>query len=86
MAKAVSGAPAAPPRGGELVAALMGSVVVEVAHVGVEDLLGVTAARSPISHSNCRACWVTQAAVGWAVTPRMCTRRVLWGSIIGFWA
>ena len=28
------------------------------------------------SMSRLRACWVSQAAVGWAVTPRMCTRRV----------
>ena len=28
------------------------------------------------SMSRLRACWVSQAPVGWAVTPRMCTRRV----------
>ena len=28
------------------------------------------------SMSRLRACWVTQAPVGWAVTPRMCTRRL----------
>ena len=27
-------------------------------------------------HERLRACWVSQAPVGWAVTPRMCTRRV----------
>jgi winged helix-turn helix protein len=121
--------------GGELVAALVWSVVVEVVGVVAEDLLGVAEveeqdpvgaflayraheafrvwvavglrggvlatvmaslaktasnaavnlasrsrirnrnwlARSPISPSNCRACWATHAAVGWAVTPRMCT-------------
>jgi hypothetical protein len=26
--------------------------------------------------SRLRACWVSQAPLGWAVTPRMCTRRV----------
>jgi len=26
--------------------------------------------------SKLRACWVSQAPVGWAVTPRMCIRRV----------
>jgi hypothetical protein len=31
---------------------------------------------SPRSITTLRACWVTQAAVGWALTPRMCTRRV----------
>ena len=34
------------------------------------------AARSPRSITTLRACWVVHAAVGWAVTPRMCTRRV----------
>ena len=34
------------------------------------------AARPPRSITTLRACWVTHAAVGWAVTPRMCTRRV----------
>jgi hypothetical protein len=29
------------------------------------------------SMSRLRACWVSQAPVGWAVTPRMCTRRVV---------
>ena len=33
-------------------------------------------ARSPRSMSRLRACWVTQAPVGWAVIPAMCTRRV----------
>ena len=28
------------------------------------------------SMSRLRASWVSQAPVGWAVTPRMCTRRV----------
>ena len=27
-------------------------------------------------HDQLRACWVSQAPLGWAVTPRMCTRRV----------
>jgi hypothetical protein len=27
-------------------------------------------------HAGARACWVSQALVGWAVTPRMFTRRV----------
>ena len=27
-------------------------------------------------HERLRACWVSHAPVGWAVTPRMCTRRV----------
>ena len=31
---------------------------------------------SPRSMVRLRACWVSQAPVGWAVTPRMCTRRV----------
>ena len=34
------------------------------------------AARSPRSMSRLRACWVTQAPVGWAVIPAMCTRRL----------
>ena len=38
------------------------------------------AARSPRSMSSLRACWAVHAPVGWAVTPRMCTRRV-WISI-----
>ncbi len=37
-------------------------------------------ARSPRSISRLRACWAVHAPVGWAVTPRMCTRRV-WISI-----
>ena len=32
-------------------------------------------ARSPRSMSRLRACWATQAPVGWAVIPAMCTRR-----------
>ncbi len=28
------------------------------------------------SMTRLRACWVSQGPVGWAVTPRMCTRRV----------
>jgi 2-polyprenyl-6-methoxyphenol hydroxylase-like FAD-dependent oxidoreductase len=32
-------------------------------------------ARSPRSMSRLRACWVTQAPVGWAVIPARCTRR-----------
>ena len=28
------------------------------------------------SMSRLRACWVSQAPMGWAVTPRMCMRRV----------
>src|SRR6188472_4323052 len=32
-------------------------------------------ARSPRSINRLRACWVTQAPVGWAVIPAMCTRR-----------
>jgi hypothetical protein len=32
-------------------------------------------ARSPMSISRLRACWVTQASVGWAVIPARCTRR-----------
>jgi hypothetical protein len=31
---------------------------------------------SPRSMTRLRACWVVQAAVGWAVTPIMWTRRV----------
>ena len=31
--------------------------------------------RSPRSMSRLRACWVTQAPVGWAVIPARCTRR-----------
>ena len=34
------------------------------------------AVRSPRSITTLRACWVVQPAVGWAVTPRICTRRV----------
>jgi hypothetical protein len=34
-------------------------------------------ARSPGSMSRLRACWAVHAPVGLAVTPRMCTRRVL---------
>jgi hypothetical protein len=37
-------------------------------------------ARSPRSRRRLRACWVVQAPVGCAVTPRMCTARV-WISI-----
>ena len=33
-------------------------------------------ARSPMSIIKFLACWATQPAVGFAVTPRMCTRRV----------
>jgi hypothetical protein len=32
--------------------------------------------RSPRSISRVRAAWVVQVAVGWAVTPSRCTRRV----------
>jgi predicted transposase YbfD/YdcC len=34
------------------------------------------AARSPRPISRLRACWAVHSPVGWAVTPRMCTRRV----------
>src|ERR1039457_5219647 len=33
-------------------------------------------AGSPRSISRLRACWAVQAPAGWAVTPRICTRRV----------
>src|SRR4051812_40145273 len=32
--------------------------------------------RSPRSITRLRPCWVIHSAVGWAVTPRICTRRV----------
>ena len=38
------------------------------------------AARSPRFMRRSRACWAVHAPVGWAVMPRMCTRRV-WISI-----
>jgi hypothetical protein len=44
--------------------------------VSVPDQVPEAVLRSPKSVTRLRACWVVQAAVGWAVTPRMCTRRV----------
>lgn len=42
----------------------------------VADEVGEVGCRVADCHISWRACWVAQAAVGWAVTPRMCTVRV----------
>ena len=39
------------------------------------------AVRSPRSMTRLRACWVVHAAVGWAVTPSMWTRRLVRGCL-----
>ena len=48
--------------------------------VAIPDQESEQAARSPRSMRRSRACWAVHAPVGWAVMPRMCTRRV-WISI-----
>ena len=48
--------------------------------VAVPDQEAEQPMRSPRSRSRLRACWAVQEPSGWAVTPRMCTRRVLTSS------